>query len=358
MQQCIIGICTGGIGGGGNGSTGGGFGSLGGGNGTTGGGSVTGGGVGTTGGGSTTGGGAGTTGGGSMTGGGAGTTGGGSTTGGGVGTTGGGSATGGGTAATCSTATALTISGGEFGASGNTSGAQNNIHFACSTTDSGEDLVYSFTLTTSSLVTVYGSFETTGGLAIVQLGQCTTRSDSDCINPSQTSPVLQSTLPAGTWGIVVKTTAGSSGSFSISGYTSPAGTGGGSGTTGGGSGTTGGGSGTTGGGSGTTGGGTGTGTALTNGNTINVSGTLQSQTIYYIDVPAGQVGLDIQLNATNGDPDLYERITTPSDTTVYDNRSANTGSDSLSLSSPVAGRYYITVYGYSAYSGTLFAAYY
>lgn len=184
-SSCTAGVCDDGTGlGGGAGSTGGGAGSTGGGAATTGGGAAT------------TGGGSGTDGG--VTGGGA-----------------------GGGAATCGINGTLAFSNGvAFVDGGTTVGAGNDITLTCFPSESrGDDLVYYFSLSTAGGFSADLTFDNTqgafGGLALTQYGQCTPRSTApaDCQEPINENSSLTTTLPAGQYGLVVKSYPGTSGTF-------------------------------------------------------------------------------------------------------------------------------------------------
>jgi len=91
-------------------------------------------------------------------------------------------------------------------------------------------------------------------------------------------------------------------------------------------------------------------TALTSGRSVLGSVPAGSFVYYYITVPANSPRLDITLTANSGDPDLYARLGGRPTTSLYGYRSWATGSDSLSISGPASGTWYIGVRGYSAAS--------
>ena len=110
-----------------------------------------------------------------------------------------------------------------------------------------------------------------------------------------------------------------------------------------------------------TGGGGGGGTGeLTNGVAQNnLSGATGSQTPYYIDVPSGASNLNIAMAGGTGDADLYVRFGSAPTTTTYDCRPYLTGNnETCSFATPNAGRYYIMLDAYSAYSGVSLTASY
>ncbi|WP_165873488.1 Calx-beta domain-containing protein [Parasulfuritortus cantonensis] len=101
-------------------------------------------------------------------------------------------------------------------------------------------------------------------------------------------------------------------------------------------------------------------TALTNGQSVtNLAGASASSAYFYIDVPSGATGLTVTISGGTGDADLYVRAGSLPTTTAYDCRPWLTGNaETCTFSNPVAGRYYIMLYGYASYSGvTLKAAY-
>ena len=100
--------------------------------------------------------------------------------------------------------------------------------------------------------------------------------------------------------------------------------------------------------------------ALTSGTIIsNLSGAQGSDEYFYIDVPANASSLTVQLAVGPGDPDIYVGTSYPPPTTssaaCYSELSAG-NNESCTISSPSAGRYYVRVYGYSAYSGATLTA--
>lgn len=100
--------------------------------------------------------------------------------------------------------------------------------------------------------------------------------------------------------------------------------------------------------------GTGTGAiALQNAVTVtNISGTLNSARLYSIMVPEGATQLGVELSGPNGDADLYVRRGAPPTVVSYSCASAETDSNELcTVGLPDAGRWYILIDGYAAYTG-------
>lgn len=90
-----------------------------------------------------------------------------------------------------------------------------------------------------------------------------------------------------------------------------------------------------------------------------ISGAQGSEKIYRIDVPAGQLKLDIASSGGTGDADLYVKFGARPTTTDYDYRPYLAGTDeSVSVDNPTAGTWYIMLRGYSDYAGaSLMASY-
>jgi len=102
-----------------------------------------------------------------------------------------------------------------------------------------------------------------------------------------------------------------------------------------------------------TGGGGGGVTTLSNGQTVTgIAGATGSWTYYKITVPASQTLLKITMSGGTGDADLYVKRGAQPTATVYDYRPYLTGNaESVSVTNPVAGDWYIGLNGYAAYSG-------
>ena len=99
-------------------------------------------------------------------------------------------------------------------------------------------------------------------------------------------------------------------------------------------------------------------TVLTNNTPVfNLSGAKGSQVYYVIAVPAGQSKLEIRITGS-GDCDLYVRRGSLPTTSAYDYRPyQNTSNETVTVTNPAAGDWFIMLRGYAAYSGvTLVAA--
>ena len=85
-----------------------------------------------------------------------------------------------------------------------------------------------------------------------------------------------------------------------------------------------------------------------------------AHSIYRITVPANQSSLTIRTSGGQGNCDLFiKRGAIPTDPNTVDGSSAGaTTEETITLSNPAAGDYYIVVYGFSAYSGVSLTASY
>ncbi len=108
----------------------------------------------------------------------------------------------------------------------------------------------------------------------------------------------------------------------------------------------------------TGGGGDGT-ITLTNGTAVSVATATGASKMYKITVPAGRSSLTIQSSGGTGDLDLYvQRGSLPTRTSYLRKSEGSTNSETITISSPTAGDYYIMAYGYSAVSGASLRATY
>jgi serine protease len=96
-----------------------------------------------------------------------------------------------------------------------------------------------------------------------------------------------------------------------------------------------------------------TATELTNGQTVSgLSGASGSESLFVLDVPAGQDNVTFTTSGGSGDADLYVRAGAAPDTSTYDCRPYKSGNaESCSFDNPSADSYYVMLRGYSAYSG-------
>ncbi len=80
---------------------------------------------------------------------------------------------------------------------------------------------------------------------------------------------------------------------------------------------------------------------------------------YFITVPAGASNLVMSISGGTGDADLYTRFGSAPTTSVYDCRPYKAGNaESCTVATPSAGKYYVKVHAYSAYSGVMVKASY
>ena len=82
-----------------------------------------------------------------------------------------------------------------------------------------------------------------------------------------------------------------------------------------------------------------------------LSGNLDSQAFFSIDVPAGVTELNVEMSGGSGDADLYVQFGTKPTLVSFDCRPWIIGNEeSCTFSAPVAGTYHIMLHGYSGYS--------
>ncbi|MEP7186199.1 MAG: pre-peptidase C-terminal domain-containing protein, partial [Rhodanobacter sp.] len=80
---------------------------------------------------------------------------------------------------------------------------------------------------------------------------------------------------------------------------------------------------------------------------------------YFITVPAGATNLVMSISGGTGDADLYTKAGSAPTTSSYDCRPYKSGNaESCTVAAPVAGKYYVKVHGYAAYSGVTVKASY
>lgn len=101
-------------------------------------------------------------------------------------------------------------------------------------------------------------------------------------------------------------------------------------------------------------------TTLSNGQAVTgLSGAAGSFQYFKITVPSGQTSLAIPISGGTGDADLYVKLGAQPTSTVYDFRSIVSGNtDSVTVTNPAAGDWYIGLYGYAAYSAVTLKATY
>ncbi len=90
----------------------------------------------------------------------------------------------------------------------------------------------------------------------------------------------------------------------------------------------------------------------------NLAGARGSSALYQISVPSGQASLVINIQGT-GDCDLYVRRGAQPTLSTYDYRPyLGTSNETVSVTNPAAGDWFIMLYGYAAYSGVTLKATY
>lgn len=101
-------------------------------------------------------------------------------------------------------------------------------------------------------------------------------------------------------------------------------------------------------------------TQLQNGTPVTgVSGSAGGENDFYISVPSGATNLVMSISGGSGDADLYTKYGSAPTTSNYDCRPWKTGnSESCTVASPNAGKYYLKVRGYSSYSNVTVKASY
>ena len=89
----------------------------------------------------------------------------------------------------------------------------------------------------------------------------------------------------------------------------------------------------------------------------NLAAATNDEVDFVIDVPAGKTKLTVTINGGTGDADLYVRRGSAPTLSAYDLRPYLWGNDETgSLTVAAAGRYYITVRAYAAFSGVSLTA--
>jgi PKD repeat protein len=87
-------------------------------------------------------------------------------------------------------------------------------------------------------------------------------------------------------------------------------------------------------------------------NETNVSGAQGSTNNFSLDVPVGATNLVFTMSGGTGDADLYVRFGAQPTTSTYDCRPYQSGNnESCPIATAQAGKYYLMLRGYSAYSG-------
>jgi vibriolysin len=101
-------------------------------------------------------------------------------------------------------------------------------------------------------------------------------------------------------------------------------------------------------------------TTLSNGQTVsNLSASTGNWLYFKITVPSGQTQLKVVTSGGSGDGDLYVRQGALPTTSTYNGKSTgSTNSETVTISNPAAGDWYIGFYAYSSFSGASLTATY
>ena len=94
-------------------------------------------------------------------------------------------------------------------------------------------------------------------------------------------------------------------------------------------------------------------TVLCSGNTVAGIGlALNTTKTYTIVVPAGKTSLTFKLSGGTGDGDIYAKFGSAPTTAVYDKKSdGSTNTETITISAPAAGTYYLLLKAYAAVTG-------
>ncbi|MBI3713067.1 MAG: M20/M25/M40 family metallo-hydrolase [Burkholderiales bacterium] len=100
------------------------------------------------------------------------------------------------------------------------------------------------------------------------------------------------------------------------------------------------------------------GNVLTSGVSVSVGSLATGATkTYTIVVPAGKTSLTFKLSGGTGDGDIYSKLGSAPTTTVYDKKSdGSTNAETITISAPAAGTYYLLIKAYAAVSGASIVA--
>jgi serine protease len=100
-------------------------------------------------------------------------------------------------------------------------------------------------------------------------------------------------------------------------------------------------------------------TPLTNNVPVTVSDSSGGQKYFYIDVPSGQSNLTISISGGSGDADLYVLFNSKPTQSSYSCRPyLNGNNETCSFTNPAAGRWWVMLHAYTAYSNTSLRAVY
>ncbi|MFV2054897.1 MAG: PPC domain-containing protein [Thiohalomonadales bacterium] len=89
-----------------------------------------------------------------------------------------------------------------------------------------------------------------------------------------------------------------------------------------------------------------------NSNTVNIFGDVNSTQLFSVDVPAGASNLNISLSGNVGDADLYVKFADIATVNNFDfNSISGSSNETVTIATPFAGSYNITIHAYTAFSG-------
>jgi hypothetical protein len=84
----------------------------------------------------------------------------------------------------------------------------------------------------------------------------------------------------------------------------------------------------------------------------NISGAVNSQQFWVMDVPAGKDSVIFTISGGSGDADLYVRRGAQPTTSLFDCRPfLNGNNETCTINAPAAGQYFVMLRGFSAFSG-------
>ena len=101
-------------------------------------------------------------------------------------------------------------------------------------------------------------------------------------------------------------------------------------------------------------------TTLTNDVGLGSQGASTGNYLHYkIAVPSGQTSLVVTTTGGTGDADLYVKRGAQASSSTYDGKSeGSTSAETVTISNPVAGDFYVALYAYSTFSGVTVKATY
>jgi hypothetical protein len=96
---------------------------------------------------------------------------------------------------------------------------------------------------------------------------------------------------------------------------------------------------------------------LINGNAITVSEAKGTWKHFFVNLPAGASNLSMKISGGSGDADLYTRFGAQPTSSSYDCRPYKNGNnENCTVANPQAGKYYVSLHAYNAYSNASLVA--